>query len=266
MFKMPTWFSGAKKPNLSSAELGLKLKDAESAQAAAEGRVEEARATLASERSEAALAALRVAKLDAEDVAAMLTILRADHQAAIEREHQAHLARVRVQRDEARAKRAEHVSREADLTAAAARALITGWIDLHLERGAACYDVATADRLVRKLSLELGEVEPAFTCAAEPSSFALAEAIVALGHELVPGTPNIFYSLVKAVEPRFHDVNASQKSLETRQRLAEERRVESLNRPPNHPEVVRIGELTKPREDRPMVAQMKQLLNPEDAA
>ena len=260
MLKLPNWFSTSKKADLSSAEVALKVQTAVDAHAAAQARVEEAQVTLAAERSAPALEALRAAKDDAENVALMLAILREDQQAAIDRERERHLATVRKRRDEARAERSELVEREAGITAAAALALVEGWCTKQVERAEACQTIRTLDHQVRTLSRELGEIEPDFAVASEPSTFALAGALAALGPDLPSRAHALLERLVHVVEPAFQRIAAMEHSLATRAALGEESRVASLANPTPRLDLVRLdreAEPPAPAEERPMIRQMR---------
>jgi hypothetical protein len=267
--KLPSWFGTSKKTEglASSTELAARLKDAEAAEQAAKARVDEASERLAVERSADALDAVDEAELSARRVARMRKILQGDYEAAVARERAEHLDRVRARRTEARAKRAEHVEREASITAAAARALVEGWVTLHLERLAELVDAGALDREIRGMSAELGETEPDFVITAKPSTFALAAAVEALATEVPAHALQLLWGLAHAVEPAAHLHAARMKSIETSRQMGEERRVESLTKPPPpKPELVRIGEIGRPREQNGMVRQIQNLLSGGDAA
>ncbi|MES1188669.1 MAG: hypothetical protein ABUL60_32940, partial [Myxococcales bacterium] len=158
---IPNWFARPKddKP-ASSADVVVKLKAAEEAHAAAQLRVETARATLAAVRDDAALKAVSTAKSEAEEAAEMLAILRKEHADTLEHERQEHLADVRVRRDAARTRRGEHIAREVDVISAAALALLEGHVHRHRDRETELHAACEADREARRLSAELGETEP----------------------------------------------------------------------------------------------------------
>jgi hypothetical protein len=259
--KLPAWFGRPKvdKP-MSAADLAQKLQDAEGALAAAQARVEQARDSFATERTEATLTALSEAKGNAEVVAEMLEILRKDHANAVERERQEHLAGVRSQRDQARAARAEATAREASVTTAAALALVEGWCRKHPERVEAIANVDELDRQVRALSAELGEEEPAFINPGRHMEIALADAIDALAPGLRPGEQALLHRLLNAVEPGYDRIRAMQKSAETSARMAEERRLESLSNPAPKTEVIYLDSDRQRRGPPPIAQQIGDLL------
>lgn len=94
--RLPNWFSKKPSPTssaassthnaapvLASAAIADSIAEAERSLAAALERVDSARATLAQQRTEESLQAVRGAKLAADDVDEMLTVLRTDHAAAL---------------------------------------------------------------------------------------------------------------------------------------------------------------------------------------
>lgn len=267
--KLPSWFGTPKKTENppSSSELAARLKDAEAAEQAAKARVGTAGERLAAERSTEALDAVDAAELDARRVSRMVTILRSDHAAAIERERQEHLARLRTKRDSSRERRGECVGRADAVRARRAAQLVAGWVAGYVEEAAELTAAAALDREIQNMAKELGEAEPNFTLAAQPDTFALAAAVAALAHEVPAGYHRLFQELIHAVEPASWRIEALQRSVETAARLAEERRVQSLSSPAAPPlEVVRLDAVHEPREQPRFVRQIAKLLDGGDAA
>jgi hypothetical protein len=255
MLKLPSWFTRPKQDKpASSEEIAAKLKAAEEAHAAAQLRVETARATLAAVRDDAALKAVSTAKSETEEAAEMLAILRKDHADALEHERQEHLAQVRVQRDAARVRRGEHIARETEVANAAALALVEGWVTLHRARETELRAACEADHDARRLSAELGENEADLHLSVSPSDTTLAGRVIALGATMPGADQALLHGLVVAVAPGYHHIASMVKRAENSERLAEQSHQRNRENPPQPAELQYIDPFRRARGERPSMA------------